>query len=82
MSSAKEKDVIDVLKHLFREDDDLDSLLEEMFHIGGAMFLTATHLIMVKPLIQIKMQTNSQNASRLMIRAAIAYSNRIGTLNP
>lgn len=52
VSSAKQKDVIDVLKHLFQEDEDLDGLLEEMFHIGGAMFLTATHLIVAKALIQ------------------------------
>ena len=51
VSSAKEKDVIDTLKELFQEDDELDSVLEEMFHIGAAMFVTATHVIVAKALI-------------------------------
>lgn len=47
VSSAK-----DTLRQLFQEDDELDSVLEEMFHIGGAMFVTATYVIVAKALIQ------------------------------
>lgn len=52
VGSANEKDVVETLKNLFQEDEELDSLLEQMFQISGAMFVTATHLIVAKTLIQ------------------------------
>ena len=52
VSSAKEKDAVETLKQLFQEDEELDSLVEEMFQISGAMFVTAMHLIVAKTLIQ------------------------------
>jgi len=52
VTAATEEDVIETLKLLFQENDDLDAILEQMFHVGGALFVTATQVIVAKTLIQ------------------------------
>ena len=48
VTAATEEDVIETLKLLFQENDDLDGILEQMFHAGGALFVTATQVIVAK----------------------------------
>ena len=52
VTSASEKDVVDVLKFLFQDHEDLDNIVNEMFHVGGAMFATAVQLIVARTLVQ------------------------------
>lgn len=52
VTSACEKDVVDVLKFLFQDHEDLDIIVDEMFHVGGAMFATAVQLIVARTLVQ------------------------------
>ena len=48
VTSASQKDVVDVLKFLFQDREDLASIVDEMFHVGGAMFVTAVQLIVAR----------------------------------
>ena len=52
VTSASQKDVLDVLKFLFQDHEDLDSIVDKMFHVGGAMFATAVQLIVARTLVQ------------------------------
>lgn len=47
-----EKDVVQTLKFLFAEKDEMDSLVDEMFHVGGALFATAAQLIVARTLVR------------------------------
>lgn len=81
VSPASEKYVIDTLKSIFQENDDLNNLLNDMFLIGGALFVTNTadrHQ---------GIHSKSGNLRRAAwwkrkIQAATVYSNKTVTWKP
>ncbi|CAB4005319.1 Hypothetical predicted protein, partial [Paramuricea clavata] len=46
------EDVVESLKFLYQENDDLDGLFDEMFQVGGALFVTAVQHIVARTLIR------------------------------
>ena len=48
-------------KFLFADNDDMDSLVDEMFHVGGALLVTAVQLIVARTLIR-----NPENYAELV----------------
>lgn len=47
-----EADVVETLKFLYQENDELDTIVEHMFHVGGALFSTATQYIIARTLVR------------------------------
>ena len=43
---------MDVLKFLFQGHEDLDIIMDKMFHVDSAMFATAVQLIVARTLVQ------------------------------
>ena len=49
---ATEKNVVETLKFLYKENDELDNMVDSMFHVGGALFVTAIQYIVARTLIR------------------------------
>jgi hypothetical protein len=47
-----EEDVVETLKFLYQENDDFDTIIDEMFQVGGALFVTAVQHIVARTLIR------------------------------
>ena len=47
-----EEDVVETLEFLYQENDDFDALIDEMFQVGGALFVTAVQHIVARTLIR------------------------------
>ena len=52
VTSACENAVVSMLKFLFQGHEDLDIIVDEIFHYDSAMFATAVQLIVARTLVQ------------------------------
>ena len=49
---ATMQDVVETLKFLYRENEEFDTTVDQMFEIGGALFLMATQIIVSRTLVR------------------------------
>jgi hypothetical protein len=52
VGNPEENNVVETLKFLFKEDEEMDDLVDEMFRVGGALFVTAIQIIVARTVIR------------------------------